>query len=138
MIFCALELVTISLYIQVAYTRRSLASLEAGTKFLVLGALSTGFFIYGITWIFGMTGETNLALIQQKLEEVENDLRQARAQSEKVNQDLRTALQEAAQMRIQESALKEHMQQVRGQMREKEQETREAVNLAQQRASQIE
>ena len=67
MIFCALELVTISLYIQVAYTRRSLASLEAGTKFLVLGALSTGFFIYGITWIFGMTGETNLALIQQKL-----------------------------------------------------------------------
>lgn len=41
--FCALELVTISLYIQVAYMRRSLASLEAGTKFLILGALSTGF-----------------------------------------------------------------------------------------------
>lgn len=67
MIFCALELVTISLYIQVAYTRRSMASLEAGTKFLVLGALSTGFFVYGITWIFGMTGQTGLAEIQRAL-----------------------------------------------------------------------
>jgi NADH-quinone oxidoreductase subunit N len=66
-IFCALELVTISLYIQVAYLRRSLASLEAGTKFLVLGALSTGFFVYGITWIFGMTGETGLAAIRNNL-----------------------------------------------------------------------
>jgi NADH-quinone oxidoreductase subunit N len=66
-IFCALELVTISLYIQVAYMRRSLASLEAGTKFLVLGALSTGFFVYGITWIFGMTGQTGLAAIQKAL-----------------------------------------------------------------------
>lgn len=67
MIFCALELVTISLYIQVAYMRRSLASLEAGTKFLILGALSTGFFVYGITWIFGMTGETGLNAIQKSL-----------------------------------------------------------------------
>jgi len=67
MIFCALELVTISLYIQVAYTRRSLASLEAGTKFLILGALSTGFFVYGITWLFGMTGQTGLAEIQRNL-----------------------------------------------------------------------
>ena len=66
-IFCALELVTISLYIQVAYMRRSLASLEAGTKFLILGALSTGFFVYGITWIFGMTGQTGLAEIQRNL-----------------------------------------------------------------------
>jgi NADH-quinone oxidoreductase subunit N len=67
MIFCALELVTISLYIQVAYMRRSLASLEAGTKYLILGALSTGFFVYGITWIFGMTGETGLAAIEKNL-----------------------------------------------------------------------
>lgn len=60
MIFCALELVTISFYIQVAYTRRSMASLEAGTKYLILGALSTGFLVYGITWIYGMTGQTAL------------------------------------------------------------------------------
>lgn len=60
MIFCALELVTISFYIQVAYARKNAASLEAGTKYLILGALSTGFLVYGITWIFGMTGQTSL------------------------------------------------------------------------------
>jgi NADH-quinone oxidoreductase subunit N len=41
--------------------RRNAASLEAGVKYLVLGALSTGFFVYGVTWIFGLTGFTNLA-----------------------------------------------------------------------------
>ena len=70
MIFCALELVTISFYIQVAYMRRSMSSLEAGTKYLILGALSTGFLVYGITWIFGTTGETNLAAIRVALSEV--------------------------------------------------------------------
>ena len=66
-IFCALELVTISLYVQVAYLRRSIASLEAGTKFLILGALSTGFFVYGITWIFGIAGQTGLSAIRDAL-----------------------------------------------------------------------
>jgi NADH-quinone oxidoreductase subunit N len=61
MIFVSLELVTISFYIQVAYMRRNALSLEAGVKYLVLGALSTGFFVYGVTWIFGLTGTTNLA-----------------------------------------------------------------------------
>ena len=63
LIFVSLELVTISFYILVAYMRRSSASLEAGVKYLILGALSTGFLVYGITWIFGLTGETNLAKI---------------------------------------------------------------------------
>src|SRR5207245_10844752 len=35
-------------------------TLEAGMKYLVLSALSTAFLVYGITWIFGVTGETNL------------------------------------------------------------------------------
>lgn len=63
MIFCALELVTISFYIQVAYMRKSVASLEAGTKYLILGALSTGFLVYGITWIYGLSGQTGLYAI---------------------------------------------------------------------------
>ena len=67
MIFCALELVTISFYIQVAYLRRSMSSLEAGTKYLILGALSTGFLVYGITWFFGATGQTNLVAIREVL-----------------------------------------------------------------------
>ena len=63
MIFVSLELVTISFYVLVSYTRRNAASLEAGVKYLILGALSTGFFVYGITWIFGITGQTNLELV---------------------------------------------------------------------------
>jgi NADH-quinone oxidoreductase subunit N len=63
LIFVSLELVTISFYVLVAYLRRNAASLEAGVKYLILGALSTGFLVYGITWIFGLTGETNLYAI---------------------------------------------------------------------------
>ncbi|MGH7936802.1 MAG: NADH-quinone oxidoreductase subunit N, partial [Chthoniobacterales bacterium] len=63
MIFVSIELVTMSFYVLVAFTRRNPAALEAGTKYLILSALSTGFLVYGITWIFGVTGETNLARI---------------------------------------------------------------------------
>ncbi len=65
MIFVSLELVTISFYVLVAYMRRSPGSLEAGVKYLILGALSTGFLVYGITWVYGITGQTNLAAIGQ-------------------------------------------------------------------------
>jgi NADH-quinone oxidoreductase subunit N len=67
MIFVSLELVTISFYVLVSFTRRNPATLEAGVKYLILSALSTGFLVYGITWIFGVTGETNLARIAQAL-----------------------------------------------------------------------
>src|SRR5438128_5629827 len=62
-IFVSLELVTISFYVLVSFTRRNPATLEAGVKYLVLSALSTTFFVYGITWLFGATGETNLQRI---------------------------------------------------------------------------
>src|SRR5258708_5853539 len=65
LIFVSLELVTVSFYVLVAYMRRQSASLEAGVKYLILGALSTGFLVYGITWIFGVTGQTNLEMIRQ-------------------------------------------------------------------------
>ncbi|MBU3666013.1 MAG: NADH-quinone oxidoreductase subunit N [Chthoniobacterales bacterium] len=67
LIFVSLELVTITFYVLVSYLRRNSASLEAGAKYLVLGALSTGFLVYGITWIYGVTRETNLAAIAEKL-----------------------------------------------------------------------
>jgi NADH-quinone oxidoreductase subunit N len=59
-IFIALELVTVSFYVLVSFTRRNPTTLEAGTKYLVLSALSTAFLVYGIAWIFGATGQTNL------------------------------------------------------------------------------
>ena len=63
MIFVALELVTISFYVLISLARRNPLALEAGVKYLVLSAMSTGFIVYGIAWIFGVTGETNLIRI---------------------------------------------------------------------------
>ena len=63
MIFVSLELVTIAFYILVSFTRRNPLTLEAGVKYLVLSALSTGFLLYGIAWVFGATGETSLERI---------------------------------------------------------------------------
>jgi NADH-quinone oxidoreductase subunit N len=67
MAFVALELVTVSFYVLVAYMRGNHASLEAGVKYLILGALSTGFLVYGITWLFGLTAETRFTKIAEKL-----------------------------------------------------------------------
>jgi len=67
LIFVSLELVTISFYVLVGFTRRNPASLEAAVKYLVLSAVATGFLVYGITWIFGATGETNLQKITTAL-----------------------------------------------------------------------
>ena len=59
-LFLALELVTITFYVMVAALRRNVGSIEAGVKYLILGALSTGIIVYGITWIFGATGTTSI------------------------------------------------------------------------------
>lgn len=66
-IFVALELVTISFYVLVSFLRRSAMSLEAGVKYLILGALSTGILVYGMSWLYGLTGEITLAGISAKL-----------------------------------------------------------------------
>ncbi|MCB1133025.1 MAG: NADH-quinone oxidoreductase subunit N, partial [Verrucomicrobiae bacterium] len=62
--FVSLELVTVTFYILVAYMRRNVGSLEAGVKYLILGALSTGFLVYGIAWVYGSTGTMSLAELQ--------------------------------------------------------------------------
>ncbi len=59
LLFVALELVTITFYVLASYLRRQIPSLEAGTKYLILGALSSGFTVYGIAFVFGTTGTTN-------------------------------------------------------------------------------
>ncbi len=63
MIFVSIELVTVSFYVLVSFTKKNPATLEAGVKYLILSAVSTAFLVYGITWIFGVTGETNLQRI---------------------------------------------------------------------------
>lgn len=66
-IFVSLETVTIAFYIMVAYLRRNVGSLEAGVKYLILGALSTGFLVYGFAWLFGITGSMQLSEIATAL-----------------------------------------------------------------------
>ena len=67
-IFVSLELATIGFYVLVSFMRRNVGSLEAGVKYLILGALSTGFFVYGIAWMFGSTGTFELNEIKEVID----------------------------------------------------------------------
>jgi NADH-quinone oxidoreductase subunit N len=62
-VFLALELLSIPLYVLAAFNRTQAASEESGLKYFLLGAFSTGFVVYGIALVFGATGTTNLASI---------------------------------------------------------------------------
>jgi NADH-quinone oxidoreductase subunit N len=66
-VFVPLELVTVSFYVLVAFARKSSFSLEAGVKYLILGALSTGVLVYGIAWIYGATGSMSFEGIAKAL-----------------------------------------------------------------------
>jgi len=60
MLFVALETVTVALYILVSYFRHSPFSLEAGLKYLVLGALSSAILLFGIVLLYGIGGNAAL------------------------------------------------------------------------------
>jgi NADH-quinone oxidoreductase subunit N len=62
-VFLALELLSIPLYVLSAFARPKPESEEAGMKYFILGAFSTGFVVYGIVLIFGATQSTSLAAI---------------------------------------------------------------------------
>ena len=59
MLFVSIELITITFYVLVSFQRGKLQSLEAGVKYLILGALSSSFMVFGIALIWGTTGELN-------------------------------------------------------------------------------
>jgi NADH-quinone oxidoreductase subunit N len=59
-VFLALELLSIPLYVLAAFNRAQITSEEAGIKYFLLGAFSTGFVVYGIALVFGATGTTSL------------------------------------------------------------------------------
>ncbi|BCR06906.1 NADH-quinone oxidoreductase subunit N [Desulfuromonas versatilis] len=60
-IFLGLEVLSISLYVLAGLFRGQVRSNEAGLKYFLLGAFSTGFLLYGIALIYGVSGTTNLA-----------------------------------------------------------------------------
>jgi NADH-quinone oxidoreductase subunit N len=68
-VFLALEVLSIPLYVLAAFDRRRLASQEAGIKYFVLGAFSSAIFLYGVALVYGATGTTSLEGIFQFLAE---------------------------------------------------------------------
>ena len=58
-VFLGLELLSLSLYVLVGFLRHDQFSNESGLKYLLLGAFSTGFFLFGAALTYGATGTTN-------------------------------------------------------------------------------
>lgn len=67
LIFIGLELMAISTYVLVGFLRRDRRSNEAALKYLLLGAFSSGIFAYGLSLLYGLSGSTSLAIINQEL-----------------------------------------------------------------------
>nr|YP_009057770.1 subunit 2 of NADH-plastoquinone oxidoreductase [Picocystis salinarum]AID67594.1 subunit 2 of NADH-plastoquinone oxidoreductase [Picocystis salinarum] len=68
-IFVALETLGLSSYLMTAYMTNDLKSNEAAIKYLVIGAVSTSFFLYGLSWLYGLSGgEIELHRISASLE----------------------------------------------------------------------
>ncbi len=63
MVFIGLEISSISSYVLAGYLRDDKRSNESALKYFLLGSFATGFFLYGIAWIFGLTGATNFTRI---------------------------------------------------------------------------
>jgi len=62
-LYLGLELQSLALYVMAAIRRDDLRSSEAGLKYFVLGALSSGMLLYGASLIYGFTGSTSFAVI---------------------------------------------------------------------------
>src|SRR5205085_6921773 len=62
-LYLGLELMSLSLYVLAAINRDSVRSSEAGLKYFVLGALSSGMMLYGISFIYGFAGTTSFAAV---------------------------------------------------------------------------
>ena len=62
-LYVGLELQSLALYVVAAFKRDSARSAEAGLKYFVLGALSSGMLLYGASLVYGFTGSTNFAVI---------------------------------------------------------------------------
>ena len=60
-LYLGLELMSLALYVVAAYERENVRSTEAGLKYFVLGALSSGMLLYGASLIYGFTGTVSFA-----------------------------------------------------------------------------
>src|SRR5688500_14767406 len=75
-LYISLELMALTFYVLVAFTKREKRSNEAAMKYFLLGAFSSGVLLYGMSLLFGIAGSTNLgeigAAINRLVPEVQN------------------------------------------------------------------
>jgi NADH-quinone oxidoreductase subunit N len=67
MIFISLEISSIATYIMAGYLRDDRRNNEAALKYFLLGSFATAFLLYGVAWIYGITGSTNLSQIRDAI-----------------------------------------------------------------------
>ena len=66
--YVGLELQSLALYVLAAFNREQINSSEAGLKYFVLSALSSGLLLYGCSLIYGFSGSTNFEIISQSIQ----------------------------------------------------------------------
>lgn len=66
MLFVSIELITISFYILTSFQRNRQSSLEAGVKYLILGAMASAFMVYGIALVYGTANTMNFVELSQR------------------------------------------------------------------------
>jgi len=69
-LYISLELMALTFYVLVGYTKRERRSNEAGMKYFLLGAFSSGILLYGMSLLFGIAGSTNLGEISKRVTEI--------------------------------------------------------------------
>jgi NADH-quinone oxidoreductase subunit N len=72
MLFIGIEILSIALYILVGSRRMNLSSNEASLKYFLMGAFASGFLLFGITLLYGVTGSFDLAAISDYANGTEN------------------------------------------------------------------
>ena len=71
MMYLAIELQSLSLYVVASIKRNSIESAESGVKYFVLGALSSGILLYGFSLVYGFTGQTSFDGIYLSLSQLD-------------------------------------------------------------------
>ena len=67
MVFIGLEISSIASYVLAGYLRDDPRNNESALKYFLLGSFATAFLLYGVAWIYGLTGSTNLSMIRESL-----------------------------------------------------------------------
>src|ERR1700704_2162317 len=78
-LYISLELMALTFYVLVAFTKREKRSNEAAMKYFLLGAFSSGVLLYGMSLLYGIAGSTNLGEIGRKVADIAQGVGEAGA-----------------------------------------------------------